>query len=89
MLVKPWDPAARHKLLTECEQHVRLYVMMYKYQMHHRRYFAHEHPNTTSNWEMQKIKKVMSEAGVYSVEIHQCETGAVPPSQEDDGKRSL
>ena len=28
----------------------------------------------------------MSEAGGYSVEINQCETGAVLPSRGDDGK---
>ena len=39
---KPWDPAERHKLLNECEQHVRLCVMMYNHQMQHGRYSAHD-----------------------------------------------
>ena len=84
---KPWeDPAERHKLLKECEQHVRLCVTMFKYQMQHGRYFVHDHPYTTSSWEMQEVWKLMSEAGVYFVEINQRETGAVLPSRGDDGK---
>ena len=37
-------------MFKECEQHVRLCVMMYKYQMQHGRNFAHEHPHTNSSW---------------------------------------
>ena len=73
-------------MLKECQHHVRLCVMMYKYQMQHGRYFVQEHPYTTSNLEMQEIWKLMSEAGAYFVEVNQWETGAVPPSQGADGK---
>ena len=74
----PWDPVERHKLLKDCEQNVRLCAVMYKNQMQQGRYFAHEHHYTTSNLKLQKIWKLMSETGVSSVEINQCETGAVP-----------
>ena len=73
------DSVERHKLLKKCEQHVRFCVKMYKYQLQHCRYFSHEHPHTTSSWEMQEVWKLMSEAGVYYVEIDQCETVTVLP----------
>ena len=40
----PRDPQKRHRLLKECEQHVRLCVMMYRFLMQKGRYFVHEHP---------------------------------------------
>ena len=54
--------------------------------MQHGRCFAHEHPYTTSSWEMQEVWKLTPEARVYCVEINQCETGAATPSRGDDGK---
>ena len=38
---------------------------------------------------MQEVWKPVSDAGVYFVEIDQCETGAVLPSRGDDGKEEL
>ena len=57
---KPWEPTERHKLRKECNQDMRLCVMMYEYQTQHGRSFVHEHPYTTSNGEMQEIWKLMS-----------------------------
>ena len=81
---KPRDPAERDKLLNKCEHHVRLCVMMYKYQHATRQVFVQEHPYTISKWEMQEIWKLMSEASVYTVELNQCYRG-----KEMTGSRSL
>ena len=57
--------------------------------MQHGRYFVHEHP--IHNLELGNARNhgSMLEACVHSVEIDQCETGTVPPSQGDDGKEEL
>ena len=79
----PWDPQKRHDLLKECEQHVRLCVQMYRFQMSCGRHFVHEHPFTSSSWEMKEVWELIEEPGVYFVEVDQCEAGAVLPSRAD------
>ena len=47
------------KLLKECEAHVSLCVLMYRYQMERNGCFVHKHPYTASSWETLEVWKLM------------------------------
>eukprot|EP00973_Karenia_brevis_P056363 7838725-Karenia_brevis.AAC.1 len=48
---------------------------MYHGQVDDKKYFLHEHPDTTRSWEKACVQGVLARDGVYWIRSDQCESG--------------
>lgn len=56
----------------EGEAHVNMCVDFYRSRMKKGKYFLHEHPAGADSWDMEKVKKLQQEDGVYTVSGPMC-----------------
>ena len=70
----------RDKYVVECEKrravtHLEFCIELYREQMKHGRYFAHEHPAYATSWQEECMKKLLGEHGVETATCDQCMYG--------------
>ena len=75
------DKATVAAEMSRARTHLQFCCEVYAYQVHHKRYFLHEHPAMATSWATAEIQRIMSMDGVARVVGHQCQLGA----ESEDG----
>ena len=69
--------------LRRARSHMEICTKLYALQIHHGRYFLHEHPQSATSWREECVQKILGREGVIYVFADQCQYGLV--SQDDKG----
>ena len=59
--------------LKGATMHVEFCIKVYRHQDENDRYYLHEHPQTTTSWQLVAMKQLMSTPNAIEVNSHLCE----------------
>ena len=71
--------------LPKARMHLEFCTKLYNLQIHHGRYFLHEHPQSATSWGEQCIQNVLGRKGVIKVSADQCQYGLMSRDKTGEG----
>ena len=69
----------------KARMHLELCTKLYALQLHHGRYFLHEHPLGATSWQEDCIKKLLGKNVVIRVSLDQCQYGLISRGAQGEG----